>query len=137
MKNKMTEEIRAAGKAAIINQKGEILVIKRSDSETHLENFWDVPGGRFDYGETPHQGLKRETKEECGLEIEIVEPINSWSFMRDDGQQIFGTTFFCSPETEEVKLGDEHTDYQWINREELENIEMHQDLKESLKSNLG
>lgn len=127
------EEMRAAGKAVIVNEKGKILIIKRSGDETHLENLWDVPGGRFDYGEHPHEGLKREVMEEAGLEVEIIESVKSWTFTRDDGQQVFGTTFFCEPEDLEIELGEEHTDFQWLNKEELENIEMHDELREGLK----
>ncbi len=128
------KNIRAAGKAAIINEKEEILAIKRAGDETHLENLWDVPGGRFDHGETPQEGLKREVREESGLQIRIVEPVKSWSFTRENGEQVFGTTFLCEPEEGlEVDLGDEHTDFRWVNVSELEGLEMHDELREGLK----
>ncbi|MFB6180464.1 MAG: NUDIX domain-containing protein [Candidatus Nanohalobium sp.] len=127
------KNFRTAGKAVIVNEKGLILVIKRAGDETHLENLWDVPGGRFNYGETPQEGLKREVREEAGLEIEVLEPIKSWTFMRDSGEQVFGTTFLCEPEGFEIELGDEHTDFQWVEKEELDRIEMHDDLREGLK----
>ena len=124
---------RAAGKAVIIDEKGLILVIKRAGDETHLENLWDVPGGRFDYEDTPQEGLKREIKEETGLEAEIIHPVKSWTFMRDNGEQVFGTTFLCEPESLEIELGEEHTDFQWVKKEELDSLEMHDELREGLK----
>lgn len=124
---------RAAGKAVIINSKGLILVLKRSGKETHLENLWDVPGGRFEYGEKPQQGLKREVKEESGLAIQIIEPVTSWTFTQDNGEQVFGTTFLCEPEDIQVNLGYEHTDFQWVKVEKLEDLEMHDELREGLK----
>lgn len=127
------EEMRAAGKAVIVNEKGKILIIKRSGDETHLENLWDVPGGRFDYGEHPHEGLKREVREEAGLKINIVEPVKSWTFTRDNRQQVFGTTFLCESEEFEIELGDEHTDFKWVNKENLDSLEMHDELREGLK----
>jgi len=145
------KNFRAAGKAVIVNSKGKILVIKRAGDETHLENLWDVPGGRirkpdapnsisngnadgrFDYKEKPQEGLKREVREEAGLEAEIVGPVSSWSFMRDNGEQVFGTTFLCDPEGLEVSLGDEHTDFQWVEKEQLDKLEMHDELREGLK----
>lgn len=129
----MTEEMRAAGKGVIVDKKGLILVIKRAGDETHLENLWDVPGGRFDYGEKPEEGLKREVMEESGLEIEVAEPVTSWTFMRDNGEQVFGTTFLCEPEDLEVELGDEHTDFQWVEKDELNDLPMHDELREGLK----
>ncbi len=130
----MTEKsMRAAGKAVIVSEKGLILVIKRAGDETHLENLWDVPGGRFNYGEKPQEGLKREVREEAGLEVKIVEPVKSWTFMRDSGEQVFGTTFLCEPEGLEVELGEEHTDFQWVEKEELDDLAMHDELREGLK----
>lgn len=126
-------EMRAAGKAVIVNDNGKILVIKRKGEETHLENLWDVPGGRFDYGETPQEGLKRETREEAGLEIEIVEPVRSWTFTRDNGEQVFGTTFLCEPESFDIEIGDEHSEHRWIEPEKLDDIAMHDGLREGLK----
>lgn len=126
-------EIRAAGKAVLIDENGEILVIKRAGDETHLENLWDIPGGRFDYGEHPHEGLKREVLEEVGLEVEVLEPVKTWTFTRDNGEQVFGTTFICEPETTDVELGDEHTSYCWVKPGELDDLSMHDELRESLK----
>lgn len=127
------KSFRAAGKAVIINEKGFILVIKRAGDETHLENLWDVPGGRFDYDETPQEGLKREVMEEAGLEADIIEPVKSWTFMRDKREQVFGTTFLCQPEGLEIELGEEHTDFQWVKKEELNSLAMHDELREGLK----
>lgn len=124
---------RAAGKAVIIDEKGLILVIKRAGDETHLENLWDVPGGRFDYEETPQEGLQREVMEEAGIEVRVLDPVTSWTFIRDNGEQVFGTTFLCEPEGFEIELGEEHTDFQWVNEDDLDGLEMHDELREGLK----
>ena len=36
--------------------------------------YWELPGGRTEYGETPNEALKRELKEETGLTIDVVKP---------------------------------------------------------------
>lgn len=127
------DHIRAAGKAVIIRDDGKTLVIKRAGDETHLENLWDVPGGRFEYKENPHEGLKREVKEEAGLKVSIEEPIKVWNFLRDNGEHVVGTTFLCDPESLEIELGEEHTEHKWIEMEQLEEIEMHDGLRDGLK----
>ena len=57
--------------AIILNEKDEILFTKRSDSDDFLPGVWELPGGGIEYGETPQDSIKREIKEECGLEIEV------------------------------------------------------------------
>lgn len=61
------EEIRV--KALMINSKDEILL-------GYSYNSYQFPGGHLEYGETIKEALKREIKEETGINIEldIIEP---------------------------------------------------------------
>ena len=43
-----------------------------------FEGYWDVPGGFLDEGEDPLDGLRRELKEETGLEIEPERFLGIW-----------------------------------------------------------
>lgn len=53
----------------IVNDKGEILVQKRSSLKKKSPNKWDMPSaGHVDAGETLLQACVRETKEELGLD---------------------------------------------------------------------
>lgn len=51
----------------VVNDAGEILMIRRSDNEN-----WAVPGGAIDLGESMTQAAIRETKEESGIDCEIT-----------------------------------------------------------------
>ncbi|WP_078408915.1 NUDIX domain-containing protein [Priestia abyssalis] len=61
--------VRTAAKAIIINE-GKILTIKMQG-----ENgvFYLLPGGGQEHGENLHENLKRECKEEAGVEVEVGE----------------------------------------------------------------
>ena len=50
----------------IFNDKGEVLLQKRADS-----NKWGFPGGAIELGETPQIAAIREVKEETGLDVEV------------------------------------------------------------------
>jgi len=52
--------------AAIFNERGEILLMERSDG-----SGWCLPCGFVDPNETPAEGIVRETREETGLEIRV------------------------------------------------------------------
>lgn len=55
--------------SGLIKRDDKYLLVKEiiEDGKEH----WLVPGGKVDFGESLHQALQREIKEELGLEIEI------------------------------------------------------------------
>ena len=60
------EKIRLGVAVALVNEKNEILLEKRSDC-----GWWGVTGGKLDLGETVQDCAVREIKEECGVTIEL------------------------------------------------------------------
>ncbi|MDL1973095.1 MAG: 8-oxo-dGTP diphosphatase MutT [Deltaproteobacteria bacterium] len=65
--------------AAIIENDGKILIAKRK-SDDRLKGRWELPGGKIRGGETPEQCLKREIKEELGIDIEVGRFFTSSKF---------------------------------------------------------
>ena len=60
--------------AVVIDSRGRVLIGRRKEGGM-LAGLWEFPGGKAEPGETPGQTAARETAEEVGLDIEIVEPI--------------------------------------------------------------
>ena len=58
--------------------------------------------------------MKRETKEEVSLDIEIQNPLKVKTFTRDDGQNITMITFLCKPLSNSIVLSEEHTEFIWL-----------------------
>jgi 8-oxo-dGTP diphosphatase len=59
--------------AVIRNEKGEILLARRNEPKLlNAHDKWEFVGGGIDFGEDPIQALKREVKEEAGVEIEVI-----------------------------------------------------------------
>ena len=52
--------------AVILNNEGEVLLIKGP------KRGWEMPGGQVEIGESLAEAAVRETKEECGLDIEVI-----------------------------------------------------------------
>lgn len=102
-----------AVKAFIADEKGRLLIIRRHPKDVHAA-IWEIPGGRLELAEDPHSGLKREVKEEAGIDIEIIRPLNVQHFTREDGQVITMLIFLCKPLSKAVKLSAEHTAYDWM-----------------------
>jgi len=55
------------GDAAIVDDDGNILLVRRADNEQ-----WAMPGGLITVGETPAEGVAREAFEETGIRCEPV-----------------------------------------------------------------
>ena len=60
----------------------KILLIKRRT--VPFRDYWALPGGRVDPGETVEQTIVREVKEETGLDVAIVSKIGDY---REQGVQ--------------------------------------------------
>jgi 8-oxo-dGTP diphosphatase len=108
------DAFRVAVKSFIVNKDNEILLIRRRDNDPHKPGVWEVPGGRLELGENPFEGLKRETLEEVGIDIKILNPLKIHHFTRDDGQKITMITFLCKPDSNSVSISNEHTHHEWV-----------------------
>ena len=107
-----------AVKSFIVNNDGKLLMLKRDNKDLHTPGEWEIPGGRLTSGEDPFEGLKRETLEETGLNIEILNPMRIHHFTRDDGQKITMVTFLCKPLSNDIKLSEEHSEHSWVDVDE-------------------
>ncbi len=56
--------------AAVIEKDGKILIAKRKRGD-RMGGKWEFPGGKLNPGETPEACLRRELKEELGIEAEV------------------------------------------------------------------
>lgn len=60
--------------AGLVRDKGRILIAKRPKG-SHLEGFWEFPGGKREGGEDLRDCLEREMEEELGLMVRAEEAI--------------------------------------------------------------
>jgi 8-oxo-dGTP diphosphatase len=62
--------------SALCVDDGRVLLARRAHPP--FEGFWDIPGGFLEEGEDPLDGLRRELKEETGLEVEPQRFLGIW-----------------------------------------------------------
>ncbi len=56
------------GVGALIFDGGRLLIVQRASDP--FKGYWSLPGGILETGETLDQGVRREVREETGLEVE-------------------------------------------------------------------
>ncbi|MEO8627041.1 MAG: Nudix family hydrolase [Betaproteobacteria bacterium] len=60
--------------AAVISRpSGEILLARRPPGKVY-EGYWEFPGGKVEGAEHPYRALRRELREELGLEVDVAWP---------------------------------------------------------------
>lgn len=59
---------------ALIDADGRVLLAQRPPGK-HLAGYWEFPGGKVEPGESAQDALRRELREEIGVEVESAEPL--------------------------------------------------------------
>lgn len=103
--------------ALIINKEGKMLLVKSNK----WNNKYVIPGGHIELGETMEQALKREIKEENGLDIYNIKFLIFQEFIFDNlfwkKKHFIFFDFSCRTDSNEVKLDEEGQEYLWVEPE--------------------
>lgn len=64
---------------------------------TRVGDHWEPPGGTFEYGETLVGGLRRELREEAGLDARVGPPVEALygGWADDDGRPMVTLVYRC------------------------------------------
>jgi mutator protein MutT len=62
--------------AAVVFRDGQVLITQRRPND-HLGGLWEFPGGKREPGESFEDCLRRELKEELGVEVAVGEMLDS------------------------------------------------------------
>ncbi len=118
---------------AIIVKDGKYLITRRAKTKKRFPGMWTVPGGHletWDYENLPkdtenywynvlEKTLKREVKEEVGLDIGNVEYVTSLATVHNDKNPSLVISCMADWISGEVKLQEGETDaFEWITLQE-------------------
>src|SRR5438093_13757333 len=59
--------------AIIVDERGRLFLARRGPSAKNERGLWEFPGGSVEFGERLADALRREIREEYGVEIEVGE----------------------------------------------------------------
>lgn len=105
--------IEAAG-GYVLNTQGKLLMIFRKE-------FWDLPKGKLDEGESLEETAKREVEEECGIgKLHIIsEPFSTYHVYEERGRVVIKHSVWYAMKTSDTQQPvpqeeEEITDARWV-----------------------
>ncbi len=106
----------------LFNPEGELLLVRSHK----WRDKYVVPGGHVELGETLLAALRRELKEETGLDIYDIEFIGIQEFIFDDAfwkkRHFIFFDYACKTDSTNVKLNFESEEYVWVSLEDALNL---------------
>jgi len=102
--------------ALIVDDQNRLLVAQRS-STMSLPLKWELPGGKIELNETPEDCLMREIKEELDIKIDVLKKLKSNRHTYPN--IVVNLIPFISKHVSGSITLKEHANYQWLNSNEL------------------
>jgi len=122
------------GVGVVIVDCGKLVLVKRG-AEPALGK-WSFPGGAVELGEAVRDAAVREAKEECGLDVELVDdtPMDAFDILTLDEEgrlryHYILLQFLAQPKEGALKPTSDVIDARWVPLEEVKNY----DLTESVR----
>ncbi len=124
------------------NQRDQLLLCRMSDDRGVFPGKWGLTGGGVEPGERMEEALRRELREEVGLEITDIRP----AFFKDgeyektfaDGRRktvyMIFLLFHCRAVGAEVSLNAEFSDYAWVPDERLFDYDLNPETSSTFES---
>ncbi len=82
--------------AILVNTDGKIFLSKRGPTARNERGLWEFPGGSVEFGERLVDALKREMREEFGIEIEVGELLDVVDhILPAEGQHWISPSYIC------------------------------------------
>ena len=106
----------------LFDENGCVLLAQRP-LEKDFGGLWEFPGGKLERGESPELAVKRELKEELGLEVTPKFVCRSYQYVLSESVSL---TFFpvaCCWETQSISLN-EHLAYQFRRLNSLMSLDL-------------
>lgn len=103
-------------KIVIINGSKLLLLQKHGNLK------WELPGGHVDPNERMKEGAIREVYEETNNKLDINHLDKIYSNTASDLK--LNIYSYTRPLSKKVKISDEHVNYRWVTREEIDELEL-------------
>lgn len=107
--------------AGILTADGRVLACQRRVGQAHAGK-WEFPGGKRERGETIEECLRRELREELGIEAELGEMVWRTNY-NYPGRAPIALVFFTVPRYRGTLENREFADIRWVDFAELATLD--------------
>lgn len=107
----------------IYNENKEFILIKRRNNP--YKNYWALPGGFVDYGESVEDAAIRESKEETTIDVELDKLVGVYSKPnRDPRGHTISIVFTAKGNMDDKKADDDAIDIDTFTKEKIKEIKL-------------
>jgi mutator protein MutT len=111
------------GVGAVIVDRNRVVLVKRAHEP--LKGEWSLPGGAVEVGETLVEAVRREVREETGLDVRIgpVVEVLDRIHRSDDGRVEFHyvlVDYLCAPASGTLAPCSDAADAHWVSVDDLQ-----------------
>ncbi len=118
----------------VVKFNNKILILKRNPNRKSSPNKWQPVSGFIKERESAEDGVLREIKEETGLDGKIIKSGEVFEVTDEYGRWII-MSFLVSVKSDKVEIDrEEHSEYRWINLDEIEDFDFVKGLKKDLEA---
>jgi len=83
--------------AIIVDNRGRLFLARRGPKAKNERGLWEFPGGSVEFGETMADALRREMREEFGIEIAVGKLLDVVDhILEEEKQHWVSPTFLCT-----------------------------------------
>jgi ADP-ribose pyrophosphatase YjhB (NUDIX family) len=104
----------------LILNNNKLLLTERAKAP--YQGWWDLPGGYVERGESAEQTLRREIKEETGLDVNIKKFFGTYSgtaSFGDDKYRILSIVFVAQAPNKKLEANDDVAASRWFVKKEI------------------
>ena len=120
----------------LVRDKGGRLLLCRMKSDRGVfPGQWGLPGGGMEPGERMEDALRRELREELGIQVDRVRPAffkdGTYDKLLPDGRlqrtyMIF-LIFHCRAGSDKITLNEEFSEYRWVEQGDLGGLDLNEE----------
>jgi ADP-ribose pyrophosphatase YjhB (NUDIX family) len=125
------------GIAGVVIHNGSLLLIQRGSDPGY--GMWSIPGGKLKFGESLREGVEREIREECGIDVVAGDVLGVFDLIEhdDDGSITFHYVLIdleARYRGGEIRAGSDALDVRWVPFRDVRSLPLQQRLSEFVET---